>query len=365
MKNPLIRAGVALCLKKNNAAQKPHYLVISTTGLGDTLWATPALRAIKKHQPDSTTTLLTSPIGASLLAKNPYIDHCFVVKDPVFSQLAPMRRTLKALKPTAAIVFHTSQRPILPLVKTLGCSQIVGTKGINKGFDDYLTIQREPRYEHEITRRLKLIDQLGIPADGYAMDLFIDESIDNLSGEPIIVLHPGAKDPFKQWHPRHFIEVGRQLCEHGEIIVTGNSSEKKLAGHIAQSIPGAQSLAGALSLSQLAHVLRRSRVVITNDTGPMHMACALKNPVIALFGPTDPKLCGPLEVENTTTLQAPKTCHPCLTKKCQSPFCMSLIKPTSVVSCALNYLSSNTINSPMRCSTVCGAGASGLSVDRP
>src|SRR5580658_4690638 len=94
--------------------EAPRFLVVSTTGLGDTLWATPGLKALKCSFPKSYVALLTSSIGEEILKDNPYIDEIFVIKSSSLFSLLPLFRALRKRKIESALIFHVSQRPILP-----------------------------------------------------------------------------------------------------------------------------------------------------------------------------------------------------------------------------------------------------------
>jgi ADP-heptose:LPS heptosyltransferase len=109
------------------------------------------------------------------------------------------------------------------------------------------------------------------------------------------------------------------------ILVTGDAAEKRVAEGIASRIEGAVTLAGTLTLRETAALIERMALFITNDTGPMHIAFALKTPTIALFSPTDPRLCGPWHAEKVEVVEKPKVCNPCTGKKCYNPVCMGQI----------------------------------------
>ena len=216
---------------------------------------------------------------------------------------------------------------------------IVGTKGINKGLDALLTTGLESHREHEITRRLRIVQEIGAHADSELLEWTIASDEALLANaflsdykKPLVGLHPGAKDAFKQWPKEHFISVGKALAEDGfQVLVTGNPAEKTLAADIAGQIPGAKSIAGLLSLRTFAAVLSKFDLFITNDTGPMHMSFALGVKTVALFGPTDPALCGPHHAKNCAIFSKPRTCTPCLKKSCRDPFCMRQFGPDQIL----------------------------------
>jgi ADP-heptose:LPS heptosyltransferase len=358
MKNRLIFALVQL-LKPNvpSLQRTRHFLVVSTTGLGDTLWGTPAIRALRSSYPASRISVLTSPIGQEILRHNRHIDEIFVVKDPVFTALIPLYFTLKKKEITDVLHFHTSQRPILPLTAVLGASSIVGTAGMNKGLDSLLTNPLPSAHMHEIERRLKVIQQVGAQSVDPSLELFIspedEQEADRfLSGLnlpsylPIISMHPGAKDLFKQWPPSHFIELGHRLIQHlgCQILITGTPAEKELVLEIANKIPGAIPVTH-LKLRPFAALMKRMKLMITNDTGPMHVAFAMRTPTVALFTPTDPDLCGPYHAKHVKVIAKERTCTPCLRKKCREPFCLLQIGVSEVTQAAVE-LFHNPLSGP-------------------
>lgn len=347
-KNKLIHACVRLLKPKSlNLSQEHRFLILSTTGLGDTLWATPAIRALRECFATSYIAVLTSQLGKILLQHNRRIDELFVLKEPLFSSLFSLYRQLKSKKITHVLSFHTSQRAVLPLASLLGAQQIIGTHGIHKGLDCLLTHPLENIPMHEIQRRLCIVSKVGAHSLDSSMELFLSSEDERMAENfldelhipsylPLICLHPGSKDRFKQWPISHFIELGNQLIQNlgCRILVTGNASEKPLVSHIATKIEGAFGVTH-LPLLTSAALIKRMDLMITNDTGPMHLAFAQKVPTLALFSPTDPKLCGPYYVDNTSVIARKQTCTPCLRKKCREPFCMMQIGVQQVYEAAL------------------------------
>jgi lipopolysaccharide heptosyltransferase II len=328
--------------------QPPRFLVVSTTGLGDTLWGTPALRALREKHPRAYIAVLTSSIGHEILRHNPHADQIFVLKNSSFISLLTLYFSLKRKKIHTVLIFHTSQRLVLPLCFLIGARTLIGTKGINKGLDFILTHGLENTPVHEIARRLEIIGQVGAQARNPLLELYLSDE-DKHSAEkflqehgipdyiPIVGLQPGAKDKFKQWPPESFIDIGNRLKDHlgCQIVVTGSASEKNLVEKIARKIPGSIALHGELSLCAAAALIKKMSLMISNDTGPMHIAFAMQTPTIALFAPTDPKRCGPYFASRTKVIEKQTTCAPCLRKKCQDPFCLLQIGTQEVYDEAL------------------------------
>ncbi len=345
MKNFFIRILISLF----RPFRKPHsvaerFLIVSTTGLGDTLWATPAIKALRKTHPHAYIAVLTSPIGKEVLAHNPHVDELFLIDRPWWQLV----RALKKKWIGTALVFHTSQRMALPLCYFIGASEIVGTQGLHKGLDFILTKPLEQKPVHEIARRLEIAAQVDAHAPEPLLELFIHPEDQDAAEQflakyalppyiPLIGIHPGAKDMFKQWSPACFIELGKRLTEHlgAQVIITGSASEKALVSEIASRIQGAIPLAGELSLRPLAALIKKMELFIANDTGPMHVAFAMRTPTVALFGPTDPERCGPYLAAPVSVIRKRPSCSPCLRKSCREPFCLLQIGVEEAYNAAL------------------------------
>lgn len=315
---------------------KNRFLIVSTTALGDTLWATPTIESLRKSFPNGYIAVLTSSIGFEVLKTNPYIDQIFLLKKNYFT----IWKALYQKKFDTVLVLHASQRITLPLCSIIGARRIIGTAGINKGLDSLLTDALKPSYEHEILRRLRMVEKVGGQIHTETLSFFPENSSYSLPQGNWIALHPGSKDAFKRWPARHFITVGKELQKQGyRILITG--TEKDLIKAIASQIPTAYVL-GDQNLHTFTNVLKQLHLLISNDTGPVHLACALHVPALAIYGPTDPHLCGPHLSKSATVFYAPPTCTPCLKRKCRTPFCFLQISPAQVINSALTSL--NTIS---------------------
>lgn len=331
-----------------------RFLIISTTGIGDTLWGTPAIRALKETYPESYMCVLTSPAGYELLRENPYIDSLFTFKKG-WGNFFSLPRLLKSLiqkRFEVVFIFHASDRLIFPLAYFMGAAKIIGYEGQCKDLDFILTQKiKYPDNIHGIEARLNLVNLLSAETPDKTISIYLtdkerEHAVDFLknqvfNGDSLLVgFQPGAQKPFKCWPAQNFIELGNTLLKKFKckIIITGNHQEKSLASLIASKIKGSISVAGSLSLRETAAIIERMNLFITNDTGPMHIAFALKTPTIALFCPTNPELCGPYHVENTIVIKKPQTCNPCIGKKCYNPLCMEQITPQEVISAASSLL---------------------------
>ena len=317
-----------------------RFLVISATGVGDTLWSTPAIRAIKAAYPESKIDVVTTSLGRELLLHNPNMDDIFTFKRGAKGALPLIRLAmeLRGRRYDAAFLFHISDRLLVPLMFLAGAGRAYGYNG---KYDELAAVLDETvkgEGLHFIERRLLVAAARGIRPNGRGLDLVLTEAeraearglliergVDGSS--PVIGIHPGAHDAFKCWPERNFIELGlRAERELGcKVIVTGGPAEVKLARRVAEAIGGSICLAGELSVRELAATISHLDALVANDTGPMHMGFALGVNTVGLFCPTDPALNGPLDAPNSYVLSMPPTCDKCIFRKCKHPVCMEQI----------------------------------------
>jgi lipopolysaccharide heptosyltransferase I len=178
---------------------------------------------------------------------------------------------------------------------------------------------------HAVTRYLKIPAALGCPVAPVAFPLPPVEETDVVrhvtgDGSPYALLVPGARWRTKQWPAERFGEVAVRLGMRSYVI--GGAADKKLGEIIEKKSRGAAvSLAGATTLSELIAIIRMASFMITNDSGPMHLAAACSVPVVALFGPTNPVRTGPYGPGHIV-LQAKHECTPCYKRVCDRPKCL-------------------------------------------
>lgn len=355
VKNRLIKIALHLWKKIFRSyevnAEDPRYLVVSTTGLGDTLWGTPAIKSLKKEQPNAYIAVLTTALGQEIFQSNPYVNQVCVLKKSLFSTLKLLIK-LRTASLQTALIFHTSQRLAIPLCIFGGVSRVIGSEKINKELDFLLTDSLPLENIHEIERRLNIVSRTShqnkAPVQtSKHLELFLsfeeEQEADRFLKKysippyvPLVAIHAGAKDGFKHWPPSLYIDLAVRLKNHlgCHILLTGTPSEQILLEHLSRALPDAI-ICKDLPLRPFSALLKKLKLFITNDTGPMHLAFAMNTPTVALFGPTDPKLCGPYLATNVAIIKKRSTCTPCLKKKCLEPFCMLQISPEEVFQTAL------------------------------
>ena len=375
---------------KHSKTHRKKILIISTTGLGDTLWGTPSLQFLKEQNPNCHLTVLTSPIGEALLKHNPNVDEIFTISNPALAKTIRLIPILRKKQFDTVIIFHCSQRPIFALANMLRAKETISTEKINKGLDSLFTKLLKKENFHEIKRRIKMcqlienfsshnstdlpdfhtsrlsqntpniqdsynaqdsnsssLNKLKIEQNiPYQMKIFYTKeeekkALANFNHPFLIAMHFGAKDKFKQWPKENFIYIANKLCEtySAKIVLTGSSDETADLEKLSKQIKNAA--VAKLPVRQTSALLKHCKLMLTNDTGPMHIAFSEKTPTIALFAPTDPMLCGPYKISQTVIKKSP-TCYPCLNKKCKQPICMAQISKEEVWKTAKSVLSYST-----------------------
>ncbi|MBI5346618.1 MAG: glycosyltransferase family 9 protein [Chlamydiae bacterium] len=321
--------------------QKPKILVVSTTAMGDTLWATPTIKSIKEKYPNSFLAILTSPIGSQILKNNPYIDETLILKKPFLKQFFPLLKTLRKLKIETVLLFHTSQRLTLPLCSLINAEKIIGFEKGHKGLEFLLTEKIKDENIHEIKKRSLLAEKIDVKCKNYKIEFYLTSlerdfvanllKNQNFGNQPLILIHPGANDPYKCWPKNNFIELGNLLKNfyNGQILISGSLKEDPLVQEIKDKIPGSMQILG-WGLREFAALLEKIDLLITNDTGPMHLASSLNTNTVAIFAPTNKELSGPFQILSTLVIDRKPTCTPCLKRKCKIPFCLAQITPKEI-----------------------------------
>jgi lipopolysaccharide heptosyltransferase I len=154
-------------------------------------------------------------------------------------------------------------------------------------------------------------------------------------GRPFAVLVPGTSWETKHWHVEGFAEVARHLCRTSrEVVLAGSLKERVRCQAVAKACPGACDLSGQTTITELAALMQRAAICVTNDSGSMHLAVALGRPVVSLFGPTDPVWVGPYgRPQAVVRLDIP--CSPCYLRKLShcphDHACMKQLSSPSVI----------------------------------
>jgi heptosyltransferase II len=316
-------------------------LVRSSNWLGDAAMSVPAVRAIKAGRPDARVTVVAPEKIAPIWKLVPEVDAIIPLPD---SQLLSIVRLLRrAPSFDAAILFPNSLRAALESWLTR-IPRRVGYRGhwrrllLNQ-------IVLEPRKpgppEHHSLRFLRIARECGADASN------VQHSTSNIQMAVNrdlmkIGLCPGAEyGPAKRWLPERFAEAAEKITTQSSVqwILFGTTRDVTLGEQIAAALGDhCVNRIGQTTLDQLIHELRECRLLLTNDTGTMHLAALLGVPVVAIFGSTEPRLTGPLG-NGHIILRHHVECSPCFLRECPIDFrCMKVVSVQEVADAVLSIL---------------------------
>jgi lipopolysaccharide heptosyltransferase II len=326
-------------------------LILKPSSLGDIVQALPVLRSIKLHLPRSEVYWWIASQLMPLLADDPDLAGIVPFErrrwaEP--SQWAGICRSVLWMRQQAFDwVIDLQGLARSGIFAWLANGEL--TVGLDearegaRGFYD-LAVPRPPGRPHAVDRYLAVLPALGVPP---ARDFQWLPERPRLAAAirqkwaigqaPCVSLQPGARWPTKRWPVESYAELVRQMAARfpeARFAVLGSSADQELGRTIARAEPErCLDLTGKLSLPEMVEWLRLSALLITNDTGPMHVAAALGTPVVALFGPTQPRRTGPYG-QAGHVLQLDLPCVPCLKSRCAyaKPFeCLRAISPATVL----------------------------------
>lgn len=292
-------------------------LCVRSDNIGDVLMTTPAIRALKQALPARNITLLTSSPGAGVARFIPWIDDMEVFDPPWYRHEHPdgrkdIRKVAEKLSEKnfdAAIVFTVfSQNPLANamLCYEAGIPRIAGYCRENpyELITDWLP-DNEPLHgaRHEVQRQLDLVAALGATSTETGLSLSVPEermpdARDALHAAgidpdaPWLVMHPGASEARRRYPAEGFAMAAREIHSRlgSQVVVTGNADEAALAESIAESAgPGTCSVAGKLDMSAFIALVSLAPLVVSNNTGPVHIAAATGTPVVVLYALTNPQ----------------------------------------------------------------------------
>jgi ADP-heptose:LPS heptosyltransferase len=283
-------------------------LLVSTTAIGDTVMATPMVRAVRKKYPEAHITMFVHHRRREIFDTNPHVNTVL----PYYGKWKRLIRTMWALRRgqfDLAIVLHANDPDIVPLVRWTGAPQRVGW-GESKWSHLFThTIFRTNPPEHFLVHKKRLLESIGIPVDDLHTELFFNRDDDepyrwhvfpwlekNLRGGSYVVMHAFGATPAGKWWPLdHFFTVAEYLREkHHQlsVFVGDNESLAQVQKH-PRFDPTRHFAAVDCTVRQSAYLIKEAAHTLTTDSGPMHLAFAVKCPALCLFGPTNPAIHGP------------------------------------------------------------------------
>lgn len=326
-------------------------LIVNANWIGDVLFSTASIRAIRKNAPLDYLACLVPRRCEPLLRGNPHLDEVLVAddRDHLLSLGSSwgVWQVLKKRKFDRVFFFHRSATKKF-LAFCAGIPDRVGFVS-GRGKDDLLTqvFQPPPPKTHRVDHFLSLLETQGIAPDGRTPDFFPSEKASGelkklltaeglKEGHPYAVIHPGGNWDLKRWPPSHFAFFARLFLNaypECSLILCGTDPEKRLIETILRETASSRavSLCGKTSLDVLALLLKGARFILSNDSGPIHLAASQKVPIVGIYGPTAASITGPVSKAPLLILSQDVGCQvPCYFRTCDGHQCMAWQTPEAV-----------------------------------
>lgn len=338
-------------------------LIVKLSAIGDVVQTIPMVEALRAHFPEAQIDWAIEEEASDLILGYPGINRVIVSRRK--SWLADLWRSggwRKALREIRAFLRELRSSDYDWVIDNHGILKsgliVFLSRGRRKiGFKaspgiadegSYLfTHERYPALgieRHALERYLDLIAQLGVPVENpclqWPVNGKVQEKVKKILAEngvgfpPLVVIHPMAKWPTKNWPAENFSRLAQALSEKGmSIVFTGSPEDGKGIAEIIARVPDrnrVRSLAGKTTLKELAGLFAEADLVLSTDTGPMHLAAATGTRLVALFGPTAPWRTGPYG-KGHVVIRRKLSCSPCFRKECETIECMRTITVEEVM----------------------------------
>jgi len=344
--------------------EKKRILIVLIAGIGDLILASPALRAIRNGFPEAEIHLLTSTDAAPIAEHYDFLSRIweFPIRELRRSKLHlfDILRILKVLRKIsfqeAVNLYHIGSAAgalkMGALFLTLKATEKIGHDA--HGFGLFLTRTVPADFfqkRHFADSMAELAIFAGGIPDEKGVEVFWDSGCENKWADLIksktinrllIGINPGGDRKNKRWDPRRYAAVADRLadCFDATILLFGGPGEEGIAREVHGNMKcEAKDLSGKLSLDDLAYLVSRLDLLVTNDSAPMHIGAATRTPLVALFGPGDPALMGPYTRSDLfRIIYKDVPCRPCVASRCEHIHCLDLIEPEEVVDKCIEIL---------------------------
>ncbi|MFH1847941.1 MAG: lipopolysaccharide heptosyltransferase II [Candidatus Omnitrophota bacterium] len=331
-----------------------RFLIVRTDRIGDVVLSTPVIEALRRGYPDSFIGMMVSPKTRELVEGNPYLNKTITFDKKkhkgVFGGLRFAAILRKKRFDTALVLHPTVRAHVL-----LWLSGIPERIGYDKKLGILLTKKIKHRKQlgekHESEYSLDLLKHVGVKAEG--LKPFVPVSAKDraavgavlkkyaIDKKELVIVHPGASCPSKRWPTEAFAEVADEIAVkfNKKIAIIAGEDNAAFAARMKSGMrQKALDVAGKFSLGEVSALLENSCLLVSNDSGPAHMAAALGVPVVAIFGRKQPglghKRWGPVGDKNAI-LHKDAGCEVCLAHECKNGFkCLRAVSPAEVIEAA-------------------------------
>lgn len=325
-------------------------LIVKPSSLGDIVHSLPLLNVIRNDFNFAKIHWIIAEGFESLLENHPMIDKLWIIKKDKWKDLRKIKHSFLEILELCSQLKNESYDMAIDLqglfrsgflLKASGAPIRIGFSEAREGSTIFYTHKIEGGREiHAVDRYLKIASALGCNIDDirFPMPLIIEplwiKKIISETGQYAVII-PGARWATKKWQPDKFAMIAKKLSYRS--LILGSKQDMEISDYIQANSGGkALSMAGKTDLKELIILIRNAKFLISNDSGPMHIAAACGVPVIAIFGPTNPLRTGPYG-SNHIIVQSNLPCIPCYKRKCKTIKCLEDIT-VGMVSDAVRFI---------------------------
>lgn len=331
-------------------------LIVRLDRIGDVVLSTPVIKALRDAYPNAHIAMMVRPYARDIVEGNPFLNEVIVYdKDGAHRGIAGNLRFAGELRDKGfdiAIILHPTNRAHI-VASLAGIPERVGY-GKKTGFLLTRKIPHTKQFgmKHEIDYALDVLRYIGIEPKDRALYMPIngdsERKVEKMLGENgvkssdlLVAVNPGASCASKRWGIKNFADVANSLVEKygARVAIVSGNIDKRFGDELASLIrKGAINLSGKTSIGDIASLLKRCKLFISNDSGPVHIGCAVGTPVIAIFGRSDrglsPERWGP-SGKRDVVLHKMVGCEICYAHNCRSGFkCLDSITASEVLDAA-------------------------------
>ncbi len=339
-------------------------LIVKPSSLGDVIHALPFLKAVKDSFPGARVDWVISKSLKGLLEDNPLIHELIVFDKDSWKEIKNLPGTISEIKGLRKILKSKRYDMVIDLQGLLRSGLItfltpasmkVGFKQAREGSHYFYNLKIPGNGAvHAVDKCLEVATVIGAKSKKIEFPLFLDMKarervarlIDNIP--EYVVIAPSARWATKRWPAGNFSSLIKRISL--PCIIAGSRGDSEIAREIIRGIQNTEqgtrtattvNLCGRTSLKELVVLIDGAKAVVSNDSGPMHIAAALNKPLVAIFGPTDPAKTGPYGYQENRNMKVIRTsvpCSPCRKKRCRESVCMKDISVDTVFNALEEYL---------------------------
>ena len=293
-----------------------NILVVSTTGMGDCLWGTPGIRELKKAFPDTEIDLIVKKDWLDLFKHNPHLQNVYPYQNRWYAQILLGLKLLFKPKYSHIYIFHANN-DFGRMKFFLKSSPLWNHQG-HKWCPEQFNVKPEgnPSLDtnlHAIVRRLLMLKEMNVDLESPQMELFFSDSEINAFANytdknglktPFVVCHIGASSVDRLWESKKFYNLANLILKETSLNIVFGGNKKELEILKTLDLPDSNRIFFAFDMSIInyAYLLSQASLMVSNNTGPMHIGYAVNTPTIGIFqhvGNGRPDLVGPFKLDKT------------------------------------------------------------------